>query len=63
MKKVSNMAKCSFCSQNIETGTGIMLVRNDGKILRFDSHKCERNMTKLRRDPRAVGWVRKMESQ
>ena len=52
------MPKCSFCSQNIEPGTGVMLIKSDGKILRFDSKKCEKSMIKLGRDPRKIEWAR-----
>jgi large subunit ribosomal protein L24e len=51
--------KCSFCSENIEQGTGLMFVKNDGKIFYFCSKKCEKNMLKLRREPKNVGWVSK----
>jgi large subunit ribosomal protein L24e len=55
------MAKCSFCSRQIEPGTGMMIIRNDGKILRFDSSKCEKSMMKLGRDPRDITWIKKMK--
>ena len=51
--------KCSFCGKEIEPGTGIMYVRNDGKVFYFCSSKCERNMMKLKRKPRKVEWIRK----
>ncbi|MBI4438613.1 50S ribosomal protein L24e [Candidatus Woesearchaeota archaeon] len=43
------MAKCSFCSRQIERGTGKMFVRKTGKIFYFCSSKCEKNMVKLGR--------------
>lgn len=55
------MPRCSFCGKNIEAGTGKMYVRKDGKILYFCSSKCEKNMLKLRRNPRYVKWVIKKE--
>lgn len=51
--------KCSFCDNNIEQGTGVMLIRNDGKVFYFCSKKCEINMTKLRREPKNIKWVTK----
>ena len=51
--------KCTFCSEEIERGTGKMLVQNDGKILYFCSSKCEKNLTYLGRNPKKVGWTRK----
>ncbi len=49
--------QCSFCGINIEAGTGIMFVKNDGKIYYFHSKKCEKNMIKLRREPKKAKWV------
>jgi len=51
--------KCSFCNEEIEKGTGIMFVRNDGKVFYFCSSKCNKNMIKLRREPSKVKWVTK----
>lgn len=51
--------KCSFCSKNIEAGTGKMFVKNDGRTFYFCSSKCEKNMLELRREPRKVKWIRK----
>jgi len=34
------VAKCSFCGSDIEVGSGLMYVRNDGSILWFCSSKC-----------------------
>lgn len=51
--------KCSFCKGDIESGTGKMFVRNDGKVFYFCSSKCEKNMLKLRREPKDVKWVTK----
>jgi len=53
------MYKCSFCSKNIELGTGKMFVKNDSRVFYFCSSKCEKNMLKLDREPRKVKWIRK----
>lgn len=53
------MPKCTFCSNEMEQGTGKMLVKNDGKIIYFCSSKCEKNMMKLKRNPVKMGWIRK----
>ncbi len=45
------MAKCTFCGNEIELGTGKMYVKKDGKIFYFDKRKCEKNMMKLGRKP------------
>lgn len=53
------MARCSFCSTNIEKGTGKMFVRKTGVVLWFCSSKCEKNMLKLKRLPRETKWTQK----
>ncbi len=53
------MPKCSFCGKEIEKGTGVMFIKNDGKVFYFDSSKCEKNMLKLGREPARTRWVAK----
>ena len=48
---------CDFCGKEIERGTGKILIRNDFKTLKFCSSKCEKNMLKLRRNPRKTRWT------
>ena len=50
------MAKCSFCSKQIEPGRGIIYVTNDSKIHAFCSSKCRKN-NRLGRIPKKVKWV------
>ncbi|RLG17128.1 50S ribosomal protein L24e [Nanoarchaeota archaeon] len=57
------MKKCSFCNKEIPPGTGIMFVRNDGKIFYFCSSKCERNMLKLGRKPKKLKWTRERKKK
>jgi large subunit ribosomal protein L24e len=52
------MAKCSFCGNTLEMGTGKMFVEKDGKILYFCSSKCEKNLLKLGRRPRNEKWTK-----
>ena len=52
------MAKCSFCGNNLEPGTGKIFVKKDGKILYFDKRKCEKNLLKLKRTPRNLKWTK-----
>jgi len=54
------MSKCSFCGKEIPEGKGVMYVKIDGKIKWFCSSKCEKNALKLKRNPRKVRWVRKV---
>ncbi len=49
---------CHFCGKEIEPGTGIMLVKNDGSILWFCSSKCFKSY-KMGRDPRKLPWTKK----
>ncbi|MAG47440.1 50S ribosomal protein L24e [archaeon] len=50
------MANCNFCGNVINFGEGLTLIKNDGRILRFDKKKCEKNLLKLARKPRRVKW-------
>ncbi len=52
------MAKCSYCNREFERGSGIMLIRNTGKILNFCSKKCETYMLELRRKAKKLKWTR-----
>lgn len=52
------MVNCNFCGSIISKGTGKMYVQKDGKILRFCSGKCEKNMLVLKRKPRNVRWTK-----
>ncbi|UZE94011.1 MAG: 50S ribosomal protein L24e [Candidatus Pacearchaeota archaeon] len=56
------MAKCTFCSQDIEPGKGIMFVTAEGKILHFCSGKC-RKAHKLGRNKKRLGWIRKRKKK
>lgn len=51
------MDNCSFCGTEIDFGTGKMFVKKDAKILYFCSRRCEKNMLKLKRNPRNVGFT------
>ena len=50
---------CSFCDRRLKLGSGTVLVKNDGSILYFCSHKCRKNMLKLKRDSRKFKWTKK----
>lgn len=52
--------RCSFCSKEIEQGTGTMFVKNDGRISYYCSSKCDSN-AQLRRNPAETNWVRKKQ--
>ena len=51
--------KCSFCSNDVKEGTGVLVVDKNGKTFSFDSRKCEKNMLQLKRDPRNFKWTGK----
>lgn len=50
--------KCSFCGEEVERGTGLLHVGNDGSTLYFCSSKCRKNMLELDRKPREIEWAR-----
>ncbi|ELY55198.1 50S ribosomal protein L24 [Natronococcus amylolyticus DSM 10524] len=47
---------CDYTGEDIEPGTGIMYVQNDGTVLHFASAKAEKNY-KLGREPRDLEWT------
>lgn len=57
------MTVCSYCDKQIEKGTGKMIIQRTGKISWFCSKKCEKNMNKLKRDPRKFKWTGKREKK
>ncbi len=51
------MARCTFCGEQIEQGTGMMYVYKNGKIAHFCSTKCKKNLIKLKRKPLNIKWT------
>ncbi len=49
---------CTYCGREIEPGTGLMYVKNDGTILWFCSSKCFKSW-KMGRDPRKLKWTKR----
>lgn len=49
--------KCSFCGSEAPLGTGLMYVKKEGTVFFFCSSKCERNLLKLKRNPRKSKWT------
>ncbi|SEV84038.1 50S ribosomal protein L24e [Natrinema salifodinae] len=47
---------CDYTGEEIEPGTGIMYVKNDGTVLHFVNSKAEKNY-KLGREPRDLEWT------
>ena len=54
------MAKCSFCSKQVEPGRGLIYVAPD-KVHNYCSSKCMKNF-RLGRDKRKVAWIKKSHS-
>lgn len=50
--------KCSYCKDEMKTGTGKMFVKISGDVLYFCSNKCEKNFL-MKRNPRKLNWIRK----
>ena len=57
------MAKCTFCGNAIEQGTGKIYVKKDGKMFYFCSLKCEKNTLKLKRKPIKTKWSKRYEKR
>ncbi len=53
--------KCTFCGSDIQEGRGKTFVKNDGRIFRFCSSKCQNNW-KLGRDGKSVRWTERSRS-
>ena len=51
------MVKCGFCGYEIERGTGKIKIMKDGKVVPLCGTKCEKNLFKLGRIPREIGWT------
>lgn len=49
--------KCSFCSNEIERGTGKMFVQNDARIFYFCSSKCQKGQFKLKHKGWETKWT------
>ena len=47
---------CDFSGEDIEPGTGIMYVRNDGTVLHFKDRKAEKNFF-MGREARDLEWT------
>lgn len=47
---------CDFSGEEIEPGTGIMYVQNDGTVLHFKDSKCEKNYF-MGREARELEWT------
>jgi len=52
------MARCAFCSKDIEPGRGIIFVTIEGKTLHFCSRKC-RKAFNMKRNKKRLGWINK----
>merc|ERR1712121_393370 len=47
---------CSYSGYKIYPGHGKRMVRVDGRVYNFLSHKCERSHT-MKRNPREINWT------
>lgn len=56
------MATCTFCKETF-TGKGTIYVLKTGKMYKFCSSKCRKNMLNLGREPRNIDWVRKKKKE
>lgn len=51
------MGACSFCGADIPPGTGMLFVKNDGKVFNYCRKKCEKSHLKLGRKARDMKWT------
>ncbi|MFB5600838.1 MAG: 50S ribosomal protein L24e [Nitrososphaeraceae archaeon] len=58
-KTAASLRNCFFCGEHILSGTGVMLIKNDGSIQWTCSNKCKKNLRVLKRDPRKLKWTKK----
>jgi large subunit ribosomal protein L24e len=62
VEDMARLAKCVFCGSDLEPGTGLMYVLNNGTIMWFCSRKCFKNYN-MKRDPRKLKWTLKYGSK
>lgn len=60
MKEEMFRNKCTFCTKQIEFGTGWSRINSDSSQLNFCSSKCWNNF-RLGRSSKKVGWVKKVK--
>ena len=49
---------CSFTSEEIEPGTGLMYIKRDGSVMWFKDSKARKNALKLKRNPRRLSGLK-----
>src|SRR5580658_680709 len=50
--------QCSFCSAEIEPGTGMMFVKRDGSVFNFCTSSCRKQQLHLGRVGHRLKWTR-----
>ena len=49
---------CDFCGYQIQPGTGVTFVKNDGTILNFCTKKCRKMRIEFKKNPRKTKWTK-----
>ena len=53
--------KCTFCGNDVESGTGILYVYKTGKTANLCSSKCKKNLIDLGRNPIHTRWSKRFK--
>ncbi|MEM4481935.1 MAG: 50S ribosomal protein L24e [Desulfurococcaceae archaeon] len=56
------LVNCTFCGNQLEPGSGLMYVLNDGSTLWFCCRKCLKSYL-MERDPRKLKWTKKYKQE
>ncbi|MFH2106600.1 MAG: 50S ribosomal protein L24e [Candidatus Micrarchaeota archaeon] len=50
--------ECTFCSEDLPRGTGLIFSKKDGTLSYYCSSKCKKNHISLKREGRRKKWTK-----